>query len=87
MLLLLPILIPLIPIPCGSFGAGCLLLRHCSGYYTINDFEIKEMFCDYQTFFCVQAEPHSRRGMKREKWGKRGSAGNTGRNGYSFWGV
>jgi len=31
-------------------GAECLLLRHSSGYYTINDFEIKEMFGNYQTF-------------------------------------
>jgi len=31
-------------------GAGCLLLRHSNVYYTINIFEIKEMFGDYQTF-------------------------------------
>ena len=30
--------------------AGCLLLRQYRGYYTIYDFEIKEMFGDYQTF-------------------------------------
>jgi len=35
-------------------GAGCLLLRHSSGYYTIYDFEIKEMFGDYQTFFACR---------------------------------
>ncbi len=31
--------------------AGCLLLRQYRGYYTINVFEIKEMFGYYQTFF------------------------------------
>jgi len=56
-LLLLPILIPLIPIPCGSLGPNVCSFVIQGGYYTINDFEIKEMFGDYQTFF-VWAEPH-----------------------------
>ena len=30
--------------------AECLLLCHSGGYYTINDFEIKGMFGNYQTF-------------------------------------
>jgi len=35
-------------------GAGCLFLRQYRGYYTIYDFEIKEMFGDYQTFFACR---------------------------------
>jgi hypothetical protein len=43
-------------------GAECLLLRQYRGYYTINDFEIKEMFGNYRTFLAGR--------RSRGRWGE-----------------